>query len=270
MAIEFACPNGHRLSCSDDRAGTQGKCPKCGVAFQVPNASTIPAGGPPPRNADQASDSGKSTQVAGAGSSTGGEELEMGKPAPSQIQFLCPNGHKLNGPMSLQGQPGQCPHCGMKFRIPFVDEDAGASRISSMADLEDSSEMEAYDEGSDLEEIEDVEEIADDDELYSAPHEGEQLASFLPPVVNEPNHSLAQLFPMLWNEKHHGAVLEVHLGDGITLVPDWWSERLSLDDYVVFALQTADGSYVMETIPWESIKRITVRRITELPGGVFD
>jgi hypothetical protein len=65
-------------------------------------------------------------------------------------------------------------------------------------------------------------------------------------------------------------VLEIHLGDGITLIPDWWAERMSLEQHVVFAQQTADGSYVMETIPWDAIKRISVRRITELPGGVFD
>ena len=265
MAIEFACPNGHRLSCSDDRAGTQGKCPKCGVAFQVPNASTVAPNSPPPRNPLSSS---SATGAAGGSASNGDSMVTSGggKPAPTQIHFLCPSGHKLNGPLSLQGQPGQCPHCGMKFRIPFFDaDDPEGSRISSSDDLEEGSELE------ELEEFEEVEELGEDEEEegYHAPV-GEQMASFLPPMVNEPDHSLAKLFPMLWNEKHHGAVLEIHLGEGITLIPDWWSERMSLGDHVLFALQTTDGSYVMESIPWDAIKRITVRRITELPGGVFD
>ncbi len=43
-----------------------------------------------------------------------------------QIEFLCPNGHHLHGPASLQGRPGECPECGSRFRIPVVDELAGA------------------------------------------------------------------------------------------------------------------------------------------------
>ena len=269
MAIEFACPNGHRLSCSDDRAGTQGKCPKCGVAFQVPNASTLSPVGPPPRGPALATTAktggignGDSSSEGGAGDST--VIGAAGRSKTQQIQFLCPSGHKLNGPASLQGQPGQCPHCGMKFRIPFLDDDSPeGSRVSMVEDLE---------EGLELEELEEVEELDEDEfeeEEYQEPI-AEQMASFLPPMVNEPDHSLAKLFPMLWNEKHHGAVIEIHLGDGVTLLPDWWSERMSLGDHVLFALQTSDGNYVMEAVPWDAIKRITVRRITELPGGVFD
>jgi hypothetical protein len=159
----------------------------------------------------------------------------------------------------------------MKFRIPFFDaDDPEGSRISSSDDLEEGSELE------ELEEFEEAEELGEgdddeegDDEGYDHPL-GEQMASFLPPMIHEPDHSLAKLFPMLWNEKHHGAVLEIHLGEGIILIPDWWSERMSLGDHVLFALQTSDGSYVMESVPWDAIKRITVRRISELPGGVFD
>jgi hypothetical protein len=50
-----------------------------------------------------------------------------GKPGGSKahtdsIVFLCPNGHKLNGPSRLAGRLGQCPHCGMRFQIPPLEE----------------------------------------------------------------------------------------------------------------------------------------------------
>ena len=36
MAIEFTCPNGHRLSTKDDDAGKMAKCPKCSAITKVP------------------------------------------------------------------------------------------------------------------------------------------------------------------------------------------------------------------------------------------
>ena len=35
--IEFLCPNNHKIRCSDDRAGHEAKCPKCGVKFLIPS-----------------------------------------------------------------------------------------------------------------------------------------------------------------------------------------------------------------------------------------
>ena len=48
-----------------------------------------------------------------------------GKPVssdPNIIVFLCPNGHKLNGPATLKGKPGKCPHCDTRFLIPDDDD----------------------------------------------------------------------------------------------------------------------------------------------------
>lgn len=51
------------------------------------------------------------------------------------FQFLCPQGHLLEGDESQQGQPCDCPTCGMRFLIPapppatapaFPDVTAGA------------------------------------------------------------------------------------------------------------------------------------------------
>ena len=34
--IQFLCPNGHKIHCSEDRAGKPAKCPKCGIKFRIP------------------------------------------------------------------------------------------------------------------------------------------------------------------------------------------------------------------------------------------
>ena len=91
MTIEVLCPNGHRLSCRDDRAGSWGKCPRCGTAVRIPSVN--------------------------------------GQGDPEEIVFLCPNGHKLHGPANLQGLPGKCPHCQSKFRIPVLGEDEPADSV---------------------------------------------------------------------------------------------------------------------------------------------
>jgi len=44
--IEFLCPNGHHIRCGDQQAGRAAKCPRCGVAFRVPDAPTAPAESP--------------------------------------------------------------------------------------------------------------------------------------------------------------------------------------------------------------------------------
>ena len=93
MVIKFACPNGHPLSAGDELAGKPGKCPQCQAMFLVPESPGAPA----------------NTAAAKSGGT---------------IAFLCPNGHKLTGPRTLQGKAGQCPHCGSKFRIPSYETPA--------------------------------------------------------------------------------------------------------------------------------------------------
>ena len=121
------------------------------------------------------------------------------------------------------------------------------------------------------EELESVEEFdAEDDPFPSRRAAGGD--PFFAALDQTPDtiHPMAKLFATLWNERVHGGIIEINLEDGVTLVPDWWAQRLSLEAYGVFATQTADGSYVMEAVAWDHVKRVTVRRITELPDGVFE
>jgi len=108
MVLRFLCPNGHKIHCPDTQAGRAAKCPHCSVRFRVPALGQ--SGG----------------QAEALPSDAPAEAAAQRKPVRStkepQIEFLCPNGHRLHGPSSLQGKPGQCPDCGSRFRIPIYDD----------------------------------------------------------------------------------------------------------------------------------------------------
>ncbi|MCA9246063.1 MAG: hypothetical protein KDA42_03080 [Planctomycetales bacterium] len=272
MPIAVVCPNGHRLACPDDRAGKTGKCPKCDTSFEIPFPADV-AEAEPVAEADS-SVSAESPEAEAASSPSN-------KAPADNIVFLCPNGHKLNGPSSLQGQPGQCPHCGAKFRIPVYDDESDQEQLetpeedSTLGDGGDEDllqlnigEIEEAEEIS-IDDLEELSDIGSNDDAIDAEAVDEPVGEFYGDAEPVDIHPLARLFATLWNERQHGGVIEVHLAEREVILPDWWAESLSLESHGVFALQTADGSYVIETVAWDSIKRITVRRINELPDGVF-
>ena len=254
MAIEFACPQGHRIRCADDKAGRPGKCPKCGEKFVIPQ--------PGASSPTQLAKGGASPPPIEEGSGIGG----------NTIVFLCPNGHKLNGPRSLQGRPGECPHCGSKFRIPDYDEDeedwGEDQHEDTVVDdeipvgtiVEDGAPLD----GSipiDLAEIEPIEVGQFPDEVAF----GTPLADGQPA---DP-HPLSQLFTRLWQEKAHGGIVEVHLADSATLTPEWYSPQMSTGSHAVIAVQDADGSFTITSVAWESVIKVTVRRVQQLPEDMF-
>src|SRR5687768_8826407 len=134
MVIKFLCPNGHQLSAPESMAGKKGKCPKCQSAFVVPTLEEMAAAEAEEEEADAAAQqpaaAAGAPAVAGPAGPAQGEGSAIrpamgsgkGLPAGEIFVFLCPNGHKLNGPPSLKGKAGQCPHCGARFRIPADDE----------------------------------------------------------------------------------------------------------------------------------------------------
>ena len=131
MSIEFQCPNGHKLSCPEDRAGRVAKCPRCGLTVQIPQ----PNGQPASDSAVTRSNSDSDKSVRSSGELKPGSGVGQGT-----FAFLCPNNHRLNGPLKLQGRAGQCPYCGVRFRIPMIDEKAepaeGAEASTAEPDLD--------------------------------------------------------------------------------------------------------------------------------------
>ncbi len=224
MTIQFLCPNGHTIRCSDEQAGRTAKCPKCGAKFRIPKLADIAA-------AEQAT----ATPLTESPSTLSAEE---------QIEFLCPNGHRLFGPARLQGQPGQCPECGVKFRIPSYDEIDEEEETATEKDLISISHLDEYaDSGLTLDEAVEQE-----------------------PLWDETLQGIGPLVARLWERKKEGAALELDLDDGSTLVPDRFLEASASGTHGVFAIEEPDGTYTLTAVAWTSVRRIRLHPLQALPA----
>jgi len=238
--IRFHCPNGHLLTAAEHLVGKSGRCPKCDAAIVVPSAE----------DADGAFSSGSVVAPAmGSGNHLpGGGELFV---------FLCPNGHKLNGPPSLKGKPGQCPHCGARFIIP-TDEDIEAAEREAEEELhyhghDDDSQSDPFGMGG----------IGSD--RLGGDTRAQAGGGHPPPGPAALGYIVSELWPLRSEE----AELEIFLAEGEIVAPDLYCERLSTSDYGVFAVRESDGAFAITVIPWSAVRRVGLRRLNELPEGLF-
>lgn len=248
--IRFACPSGHPLTAPDHLAGKPGKCPKCQASFVVPATPSGSSGGGSgvAVAASAAAEASGSVVTPAAGSGTG--------LAPSDIfVFLCPNGHKLHGPPSLKGKPGQCPHCGARFLIPTDD------------DLADQPEQPAVPEESPRPSGRErsAEPGIDFDRLLAGSQHSEESAERPPPGPA----GLGQIVGRLWRRRTPQSELEIYLHEGEILAPDYFAPELSTSDYGVFAVREADGRFGVTIVPWGAVRRVCLRRMDGLPGDLF-
>jgi hypothetical protein len=261
--IEFLCPNGHKIHCPEEQAGRAAKCPRCGVKFRIPQPSEVNLADA----ADDESDVGRA-ELSDSDISSPAATLRQGPQDEEEplVEFLCPNGHRLHGPASLQGQPGECPECGSRFRIPTYDDipedETADQRIgvgradggedSDLVIEQDESEQQASLKGT-------VDERGDTAKIprSAVPTETEPVAM---------RHPLAQLVATLWPEKANGATIELRLVGGEILVPDQFAVSLSCDSYGVFAVKDPDGKYTLTALAWEAIERVVVRGVETPPS----
>lgn len=226
----FLCPNGHRINWSESLAGREAKCPRCGVTLRIPGASGETA----QALAGATGGAAPATAAAPVAAQPGGAAAEQ-----HTIAFLCPNGHRLTGPARMQGQAGQCPHCGARFLIPVLSE------------------------------MEQVEEV----DLTDLPAEDDmplQTVDDVPPPASGGVHPLCKLLRKLWEERERGAVIELHLEGGSMLVPDWFDDKHSRYSHGLFAAQAADGTLTMTIVAWDKVSRVIVRNVEGLPEGMFE
>ncbi len=291
--IEFLCPNGHRIHCPADQSGRTAKCPRCGVKFVVPNtAEAAPAGG-----------AGSDSSQAEMSDSNLGGPAHAAKPAAAkeqQIEFLCPNGHHLHGPASLQGRPGACPECGSRFRIPVLDEgaeeaqheeisiDSTVGREAAAMGLVEPEAIEALgaaDAAEVAEQSYSAAEIASPDELaIPLPETAErETASNTQIELREPGssvvggprrpdgraggHPLAKILAQLWAAKDQQAKVELHISGGDTLAPDHFARAMSGDTHGVFGRKESDGTWTVTVLAWDAVERIVVREAKSLPAA---
>jgi hypothetical protein len=278
--IEFLCPNGHKIHCPDAQAGWAAKCPRCGVKFRIPSLSETPASDAvrPDSTISLPDLTGSSASVTGsvAGSNSGsssGSGRQRLSTKESQIEFLCPNGHLLHGPSSLQGRPGECPECGSRFRIPNVQESESDSSVEDeirldgnergkKSGLEDTAPSLQTTDTSGPAELSRVQpQMAG--ALSSVDLPAESLLEFTPA-----RHPLGPLFAKLWDAKGDGSRVEVHLSSGGVLLPDGYVSDLSQQDYAVLMSQDPDGSRTLTVVPWSGVARVIVRGVKRVPGNV--
>jgi hypothetical protein len=248
--MKFACPNGHPLSAPEHLAGKPGKCPRCNTPFVVPPIEEVAT----MNVAEMAIGDPSASTMNGIKSAMGGAKnaSERGE----VFVFLCPNGHRLNGPPSLKGKAGQCPHCGARFLIPTDEE------IEEQNEGSPGSEEEQADSGTDR--------GIDFNRLLGADvaGAGEVIAGAngVPPAGPA---GLGYIVGRLWDQRTEESELEVFLNEGEIVAPDYYSELLSTSDYGVFAVQDGDGSFTVTTIPWNAVRRVGMRRLPDLPGDLF-
>jgi hypothetical protein len=208
------------------------------------------------------------TNLAAAGS---GPKL-TGPSGESNIVFLCPNGHKLNGPASLQGRPGKCPHCGARFIIPkFDDEDADDEQHAQyLASLSGDLTETANRNSTVQTETPSVASAASDSgQLRFDFGDLREALDFVGGADAEP-HPMAGIFLHLWQRRGPDTLVELYLKGGEILTPDWYAARLSQDSYGLFGLHDTDGTYTLLAVNWESVDRVAVRGMAELPKGLFE
>jgi hypothetical protein len=194
---------------------------------------------------------------------------------PDLIVFLCPNGHRLNGPSSLEGKPGQCPHCGVKFRVPSRDDPLEE-------DEQQEQPLAPPGSGTSIQALDTVQELPGEDSAWNLPLDHLPNAGSPPslaPVgpgsglgsgIGGRSSPMAEAFLRLWNERDRGCVIELHLADGQVLVPEKFSRESSRRGYGVFAIKDPDGTYTVTAIPWDGMARITMRHLGKLPRKLFD
>lgn len=283
MTIAFVCPNGHQLNAPKTLAGKPGKCPKCGTKFLVPTLEELEAANAPeaetqtedaPAEEAPISDS-RSVKPESAINSSGPSADKPASRFKEVFVFLCPNGHRLNGPPSLKGKAGQCPHCGEKFIIPMDDADAPGPEeeedvpTGEVYEDQEPEQQEAPEETADEPQEEPAEETPEEAVEEEAPVE--MVPTWhLPPPDQMGGHRLAELFTWYWAQRDADVVIELIMKDGQLFTPKLFAPELSQYQYGVFAMQNEDGKYTMTTIAWENVAKIVLNNLNEIPFALFE
>ena len=240
MVIEFLCPQGHKIRCADDRAGKPAKCPKCGVKFYVPG----------PDDAD-ISDSGSWATAPAETSNSPGSTGSIKE----QIEFLCPNGHRVWAPIGLQGRAGQCPECGSKFHIPTLADykempldilptEDSVVNLDPLGSLQSNGNPSARGSG------------------RMSRSGGRGLANS--PPTSGPDE-MARFLAGLVADLPEGAAVEFLTTDGQKYVPDQLARSLCDSGRLAFSTKTGDDTHSLVVLPWPSIARIEIRGLRQLP-----
>jgi hypothetical protein len=144
------------------------------------------------------------------------------------------------------------------------DEEVPEGQITLTPDAGPEDEVHITLEGPGTDEIDEVEEVVEFDSdrgILTAEHVDE---ADLPEQVVV-SQSLADLVAKLWRKKSGSATFELHTSDGEKIVPDRFLPKLSQGSHGVFAVVESDGTVTVTAVAWNSVSRVVVRRLNEVP-----
>ena len=224
-----------------------------------------------------------------------------------KIVFFCPNGDRVIVPASFAGKRGVCSKCKVPVVIPILPvEEPGPVLPADLTTEETPAEESIGAEPPALDPVaggpdgpdgvvpgaaapsqpDEAAPEADGWQFVAGgtdPHAG--LASEpaavasaagwippLPPVDGGPaaEHPTARLVARLWVERGHGGIVELHMGGGGVILPEWYEPQWSRGTHGLFASQAVDGSVTLTAVAWDKIEKIVVRKVQGLPDGMFE
>jgi len=223
-----------------------------------------------------------------------------------KIVFHCPNGHRIVASAAFAGKQGKCSKCQVDVTIPgpgdrpsaaaVADEEAAAPAGSGVADEMPETQPPAEDQAAGIPGPEPAEAAvaADQGEASAAGEdpagaEEKENWSFMggqpdqqpsgyesawaPPDAaghgGEAGNATAILVARLWAERDHGGVIELHLDGGSVILPEWYDANWSRGTHGLFASQAADGTVTLTAVAWETVRKVVVRQLTEVPNDMF-
>lgn len=209
-------------------------------------------------------------------------------PAPrrvgDQIIFYCPNGDRIVVSAALGGKTGLCTKCKVQVSIPALEpvpeppaEPAAAGPAPATPAPSAPPQQEPAAEpgppppepgpppvdwdivaGQSVAAV--MPELADLDVGAAA----EASPAIMP---GADHHPAARLVARLWQERAHGGIIELHLAGGSVILPEWYEVNWSRGTHGLFASQAADGTVTMTAIAWDTLEKIVVRQVRDLPQG---
>lgn len=208
------------------------------------------------------------------------------------IVFRCPNGHRIVASVTQAGKRGACSKCRIPVTIPAPDDAQAAGGDAAATSPRPPAAPEP--EGSPAVAGPSVETpvVADETsglslQVPEPPAAGEEEnwnfigETALEPAAGGPEATwpagpagdggspVALLVARLWAEREHGGIIELHLDGGSVIMPEWYDINWSRGTHGLFASQAADGSVTLTAVAWETVRKVVVRQLTEVPDDMF-
>lgn len=221
------------------------------------------------------------------------------KPVPGaggHIAFTCPNGHPMRAPLELAGKQARCRECKELVRIPKGEAAPppaaeGPAVVSAPPPTEAREPTAApvappppsiFPAAGGVPAVGLPAETQGDRADWNfvvapdAPTPADSESPVAWPafeaadmLAGEGGNPTAQLVARLWRERDHGGIIEIHLAGGSVIIPEWYDVNWSRGTHGLFASQVADGSVTLTAVAWETVHKVVVRQLSEVPADMF-